>query len=65
MKADFNPEAEERLARAIKLDPKLAPAWNELGEVLCKKKDFSAAKASFDSALRHVSLITVQRFGLW
>jgi tetratricopeptide (TPR) repeat protein len=47
-------EAEELLSRAVKLDPKLVEAWNELGECYWKKDDIQEAKNCFSGALLHV-----------
>lgn len=47
-------EAEEVLSRAVKLDPKLVEAWNELGECYWKKDNFEEAKNCFSGALLHV-----------
>ncbi|KAJ9577774.1 hypothetical protein L9F63_005656 [Diploptera punctata] len=46
-------EAEEVLSRAVKLDPKLVDAWNELGESYWKKDDIEEAKNCFNGALIH------------
>ncbi|XP_021916579.1 tetratricopeptide repeat protein 5-like isoform X2 [Zootermopsis nevadensis] len=46
-------EAEEVLSRAVKLDPKLVEAWNELGECYWKKDNFEEAKNCFSGALLH------------
>ncbi|PSN54645.1 Tetratricopeptide repeat protein 5 [Blattella germanica] len=46
-------EAEEVLSRAVKLDPKLVDAWNELGECYWKKDDIEEAKNCFNGALLH------------
>lgn len=51
----FNPEAEEALSKAIKLDPSLVNAWNELGECFWKKNDMEEAKNCFNGALKRVS----------
>ncbi|XP_071508817.1 tetratricopeptide repeat protein 5-like [Diadema antillarum] len=50
---DFSPEALECLSKAVKLDPKLVEAWNNLGETYWKKKDVKAAKNCFEGALNH------------
>ncbi|XP_006007583.1 tetratricopeptide repeat protein 5 [Latimeria chalumnae] len=49
----YNPKAEEALARAVKLDPGLVEAWNQLGEVYWKKGDVMGAKTCFSGALNH------------
>ncbi|GFG36093.1 hypothetical protein Cfor_03666 [Coptotermes formosanus] len=46
-------EAEELLSRAVKLDPKLVDAWNELGECYWKKDNIEEAKNCFYGALLH------------
>ena len=50
----YDPQAQEALARAVKLDPLLVEAWNSLGECLWKKGDIEAAKNCFTGALEHV-----------
>jgi tetratricopeptide (TPR) repeat protein len=47
-------EAEDLLSRAVKLDPELVEAWNELGECYWKKDDIEEAKNCFSGALLHV-----------
>ncbi|XP_068097860.1 tetratricopeptide repeat protein 5 isoform X2 [Hyperolius riggenbachi] len=47
------PEAEELLSKAVKLDPGLVEAWNQLGEVYWKKMDVASAKTCFLGALNH------------
>ena len=56
---DFSPEALECLSRAVKLDPKMVEAWNNLGETYWKKKDVSAAKNCFEGALNYVSILSI------
>ncbi|KAM4052733.1 tetratricopeptide repeat protein 5 [Anomaloglossus baeobatrachus] len=46
-------EAEDVLSKAVKLDPDLVEAWNQLGEVYWKKMDVTAAKTCFLGALNH------------
>ena len=53
---NFDPIAEENLSKAVKLDPKLVGAWNQLGECYWKKGDVAAAKNCFSGALGHVSV---------
>lgn len=55
--SDYNAQAEELLSKAVKLDPELVEAWNQLGEVYWKKGDVSAAHTCFSGALGHVSLL--------
>lgn len=50
---DFNLEAEGLLSRAVKLNPTLVEAWNELGESYWKKGDWVTAKTCFEGALQH------------
>lgn len=50
----FDPLSEEALSKAVKLDPKLVEAWNELGESYWKKGEIPAAKNCFVGALGHV-----------
>lgn len=52
----FVPQAEELLSKAVKLEPKLIEAWNELGECYWKNDDIKQAKNCFVGALTHVSL---------
>lgn len=47
-------EAEELLFKAVKLDPKLIRAWNELGDCYCKKNNLQEAAHCFDKALNYV-----------
>ncbi|KAF7287853.1 tetratricopeptide repeat protein 5-like [Rhynchophorus ferrugineus] len=48
----YSKEAELLLSKAIKLDPKLVDAWNELGECYCKNEDLIKAKSCFEGALK-------------
>ncbi|XP_026346343.1 tetratricopeptide repeat protein 5 isoform X1 [Ursus arctos] len=50
---DYSPRAEELLSKAVKLEPKLVEAWNQLGEVYWKKGDVAAAHTCFSGALTH------------
>ncbi|XP_046842823.1 tetratricopeptide repeat protein 5-like [Xenia sp. Carnegie-2017] len=50
---NYDPQAQEVLSRAVKLNPKLVDAWNCLGECLWKKGDVEAAKNCFTGALEH------------
>lgn len=52
---DYSPEAEVLLSKAVKLEPELVEAWNQLGEVYWKKGDIAAAHTCFSGALTHVS----------
>ncbi|XP_033217459.1 tetratricopeptide repeat protein 5-like [Belonocnema kinseyi] len=47
------PQAEELLSKAVKLEPKLIEAWNELGECYWKNDDIQQAKNCFTGALPH------------
>lgn len=49
----YDPQAQEALSRAVKLDPLLVDAWNDLGECLWKKGDIEGAKNCFTGALEH------------
>ncbi|XP_016097570.1 tetratricopeptide repeat protein 5 [Sinocyclocheilus grahami] len=48
----FSQTAEERLSRAVKLEPGLVEGWNTLGEQYWKKRDLTAAKTCFTGALQ-------------
>lgn len=52
---DFNPEysksAEEQLSKSIKLLPTNTEAWNALGHVYWKKREFQDAKRCFEGCL--------------
>ncbi|KAL0602917.1 Tetratricopeptide repeat protein 5 [Plecturocebus cupreus] len=50
---DYSPKAEELLSKAVKLEPQLVEAWNQLGEVYWKKGDVAAAHTCFKGALTH------------
>ncbi|KAG1714099.1 Tetratricopeptide repeat protein 5 [Nymphon striatum] len=50
---NYDQEAEENLAKAVKLDPKLVEAWNHLGECYWKKGDVNGAKNCFIGALEN------------
>lgn len=49
----YVPQAEELLSKAVKLEPKLVEAWNELGECYWKNDDIQQAKNCFVGALPH------------
>ncbi|XP_012280058.1 tetratricopeptide repeat protein 5 isoform X2 [Orussus abietinus] len=49
----FVPQAEELLSKAVKLEPRLVEAWNELGECYWKNDDIQQAKNCFIGALPH------------
>lgn len=52
----YNEVAEELLSKAVKLDPKLVNAWNELGECYWKKDKINEAATCFKRALTNVCL---------
>jgi len=47
----YSKEAEEALAKAVKLDPKHVEGWNQLGECFWKKGDKAQAQTCFKGAL--------------
>ncbi|KAI4487156.1 PREDICTED: tetratricopeptide repeat protein 5-like [Polistes canadensis] len=49
----YIPQAEELLSKAVKLEPNLTEAWNELGECYWKNDDIQQAKNCFVGALSH------------
>lgn len=51
----YSKEAEELLSKAIKLDPKLVEAWNELGKCYWKNNKISEAINCFKGALKQVN----------
>ncbi|KAL4234244.1 Tetratricopeptide repeat protein 5 [Mactra antiquata] len=51
---DYDNKAFEHLSKAVKLDPKLVEAWNNLGELYCKKGDVNNARNCFTGALTHL-----------
>ncbi|CAH1370334.1 hypothetical protein MTP99_011911 [Tenebrio molitor] len=48
----YSKEAENLLSKAIKLDPKLVDAWNELGECFWKNDELKKATNCFEGALK-------------
>ena len=50
---EFSSQAEECLIRAVKLNPDLVEAHNELGESYMRKHDWTQARTCFEDALRH------------
>lgn len=50
----YNKQAENLLSKAIKLDPKLVDAWNELGECYWKNDDLKKSVSCFEGALKEV-----------
>lgn len=53
----YSKEAENLLSKAIKLDPKLVDAWNELGECYWKNDDLRKSVSCFEGALKEVSIL--------
>ncbi|XP_017768479.1 PREDICTED: tetratricopeptide repeat protein 5-like [Nicrophorus vespilloides] len=49
----YSKEAEELLSKAIKLDPKIVEAWNELGDCYCKNNNLIEAINCFNKALNY------------
>ena len=57
--------AEESLSKALKLDPALIEAWNELGECLWKRGKSREAKNCFENALKHgSSKVSLRNFSI-
>lgn len=50
----YDPSAAQALSKAVKLDPSLVDAWNELGECYWKDNNLSEAKNCFSGALPRV-----------
>lgn len=50
-----HPEAQDFLAKSVKLNPRLGEAWVALGECYWTKNDIESAKNCFLGALNHVS----------
>ena len=50
----FDPRSVECLSKAIKLDPSLIEAWNELGESYWKDKKIEEAQNCFQGAIAKV-----------
>ncbi|XP_072945289.1 tetratricopeptide repeat protein 5-like [Epargyreus clarus] len=49
----YDSRATQCLSKAVKLNPHLVDAWNELGECYWKNMNIKEAKASFEGALKH------------
>ncbi|XP_037303645.1 tetratricopeptide repeat protein 5 [Manduca sexta] len=49
----YDARASQCLSKAVKLNPHLVDAWNELGECYWKNMNIKDAKASFEGALKH------------
>lgn len=71
---EYDTRAQQCLSKAVKLNPHLIGAWNELGECYWKNMNVKEARASFEGALKHVSyyyvtlnieLFLSARPGLW
>ena len=56
VRGEHSPEAESLLSKAVKLDPAMVEAWNELGEAHWKRGDIDTAKTCFEGAVRLVTL---------
>ena len=56
VRGEHSPEAESLLSKAVKLDPAMVEAWNELGEAHWKRGDIDTAKTCFEGAVRLVRL---------
>lgn len=52
----YNKETEDLLSKAVKLDPKLVEAWNELGECYWKRDELIESKNCFTRALEYVCI---------
>lgn len=48
---EYSKKAQESLEKSVKLFPKDYEAWNTLGDILWKKKDFPGSKKCFDQAM--------------
>ncbi|KAJ0172628.1 hypothetical protein K1T71_011767 [Dendrolimus kikuchii] len=51
--SEYDTRATQCLSKAVKLNPRLIEAWNELGECYWKNTNVKEAKASFEGALKH------------
>ena len=54
VRGEHSAEAESLLSKAVKLDPGMVEAWNELGEAHWKRGDIDTAKTCFEGAVRLV-----------
>ena len=54
---EYSPDAEATLSKAVKLNPDLVDAWNELGECYMMKQDWETAKTCFEGALQHRKVV--------
>ncbi|XP_073954660.1 tetratricopeptide repeat protein 5-like isoform X2 [Choristoneura fumiferana] len=50
---EYDSRATQCLSKAVKLNPQMVDAWNELGECYWKNMNVKEAKASFEGALKH------------
>ena len=50
---EYVPDAEDMLGRAVKLDPTLGDAWNQLGTSFWKKGDYQSAHDCWQCSLIH------------
>lgn len=53
--SNYSKECEELLSKAVKLDPQMIDAWNELGETYWKNDNINEAENCFNGALNQVS----------
>lgn len=53
----YDHRALECLSKAVKLDPSLVHAWNELGECYWKNLNLKEAKICFEGALTRVIIV--------
>lgn len=59
----YDQHAEECLSKAVKLDPSLIEAWNELGESYWKNQNIEAAANCFTGAIAKVYILFWWSFG--
>lgn len=59
----YDQHAEECLSKAVKLDPSLIEAWNELGESYWKNRNIEAAANCFTGAIAKVYILFWWSFG--
>ncbi|GBP71228.1 Tetratricopeptide repeat protein 5 [Eumeta japonica] len=62
LSTSYDYRASECLSKAVKLNPRLVDAWNELGECYWKNLNMKDAKSSFEGALR-TALRYDERYG--
>eukprot|EP00357_Protocruzia_adherens_P017790 CAMPEP_0114997670 /NCGR_PEP_ID=MMETSP0216-20121206/15039_1 /TAXON_ID=223996 /ORGANISM="Protocruzia adherens, Strain Boccale" /LENGTH=411 /DNA_ID=CAMNT_0002362099 /DNA_START=217 /DNA_END=1452 /DNA_ORIENTATION=- len=51
MLPEFSKTAEEALSKSVKLNPQNNDAWNTLGHIFWKKKDYTSSRKCFETAL--------------